>query len=60
MQTGARVRHKKFGLATVEPLNEEQHPHHKEAGLCFIKLDEAPADFSVDIIEAFEDELIIV
>lgn len=57
MSTGTRVRHKKFGLATVQQLNEELHPHHKEAGLCFIKLDEKPEGFSVDVIEAFVDEL---
>lgn len=57
MQTGTRVRHKKFGNATVEPLNEDQHPYHREAGLCFIKLDEKPEGFSVDVIETFEDEL---
>lgn len=57
MNPGTRVRHKKFGTATVQPLNEEQHPHHREAGLCFIKLDEKPERFSVDVIEAFVDEL---
>jgi hypothetical protein len=57
MQTGTKVRHKKFGLATVEELNEVLHPHHRKAGLCFIKLDEKPAGFSVDVIEAFVDEL---
>lgn len=57
MNTGARVKHRKLGLATVQPLNEVQHPHHKEAGLCFIKLDEKPDDWSTDVIVAFVDEL---
>jgi len=57
MKTGTRVRHKKFGLATVEELNEVLHPCHRKAGLCFIKLDDKPENFSVCVIEVFVDEL---
>lgn len=57
MKEGTRVKHTKFGTATVEKLNEDLYPHHKAAGLCFIKLDEKPENFSQDVVLAFVDEL---
>ena len=60
MKEGTRVKRTKFGLATVEKLNEDLHPHHKAAGLCFIKLDVKPENFSQDVVLAFVDELIVL
>lgn len=57
MKEGTRVMHTKLGMATVEPLFEHFHPHHRHAGICFIKLDNKPEHFSTDVIEAFEDDL---
>lgn len=58
LEDGTRVRHPKLGTATVQPLIEQFHPHHRQAGLCFIKLDQKPGHFSTDVIEAFVDDLV--